>query len=174
LSTPKVDPPLRLFLGLWPDEATRDALLAQALRWQWPPSARRARAERLHLTLHFLGDVEGSRLAVLQQGLDLPWPGCTLELDRPEVWPGGIAVIEASRVPAELAALHSTLGERLARLGVPVEGRRYRPHVTLARKAFGARPPTPAEPLTWRAAGAYLLVRSLPGGRGYEPLQCFG
>jgi 2'-5' RNA ligase len=168
------DAPLRLFLGLWPDDATRDALVAHADQWDWPPSARRTRNERLHMTLHFLGDVPASRLAALKQGLDVPWAGCELQFDRGQVWPGGIAVLETQKLPAALCDLHAALGERLRQLELPVEQRPYRPHVTLARKAFGAHPPLPLEPLAWRASGAYRLVRSLPGGRGYEPLQCLG
>jgi RNA 2',3'-cyclic 3'-phosphodiesterase len=77
-------------------------------------------------------------------------------------------------VPPPLAALHAGLGEKLSQLGLSVETRPYRPHFTLARKAFGALPPPGAPPLRWHAGPQYLLVRSLPGGRGYEPLQVFG
>jgi 2'-5' RNA ligase len=148
--------------------------VAHADQWDWPSSARRTRSERLHVTLHFLGDVAASRLAELQEGLHVPWGGCELQLDHGQVWPGWLAVLEALKVPPALAELHGALAERLGQLGLPVEQRRYRPHVTLARKAFGARPPPGFRSLPWRATGSYLLVQSLPGGRGYEPLQCLG
>jgi 2'-5' RNA ligase len=90
-----------------------------------------------------------------------------------QVWPGGIAVLEASKVPPALQELHARLQERLLKLELPVETRRYRPHVTLARKAMGARVPAHWEPLRFTASG-YSLVESLPGGRGYVPLQCLG
>lgn len=164
---------LRLFLGLWPSPAMRSALQEHADVWQWPASARRTHPERLHITLHFLGEVPATRLADLQQGLAMHWAGCELVLDRAEVWPGGIAVLEAQEVPRELAQLHAQLGERLQELAMPVETRRYRPHVTFARKAVGARPPGGFAPLRWMAGPEFLLVRSLPGGRGYEPIQRF-
>lgn len=173
MSAPAADA-MRLFLGLWPSPHELAALEAHAARWQWPARARRTRPERLHVTLHFLGEVATRRLPALRDGLSVPWPGCELLLDRGEVWPGGIAVLEAGSVPHELALLHAALRERLVGLGVAVETRRYRPHVTLARQAFGARPPAAFEPLRWGAGPGYLLVRSLPGGRGYEPLQAFG
>jgi hypothetical protein len=44
--------------------------------------------------------------------------------------------------------------------------------VTLARKAVGAQP-APA-PVRWQARPGFALVRSHPGGRGYENLQLFG
>jgi 2'-5' RNA ligase len=150
------------------------ALLAHADAWSWPASARRTPPERMHLTLHFLGDVDAALLPRLGEALSVPWEGCELVLDRAEVWPGGIAVLEAAEVPAALKQLHAQLAERLLALGLPVETRRYRPHATLARKALGARPPANFTPLRWPAGPAYALVRSLPGGRGYETLQSFG
>jgi hypothetical protein len=71
-------------------------------------------------------------------------------------------------VPPALAALHATLGERLRELGLRVEARRFRPHVTLARHAAGASPLPPVPLLRWRAAGA-VLVQSRPEG-GYTVL----
>jgi 2'-5' RNA ligase len=167
-------PSERLFLALWPDEAQRARLQEHANAWSWASGARRTRAERLHATLHFLGDVAVDKLPALRSGLGVPWDGCKLVLDRAAVWPGGIAVLEASDVPPALAHLHAEVAQRLQALGVPMESRRYRPHVTLARKAFGSRPPTGFLPLAWQVPPSYLLVRSLPGGRGYESVQVFG
>jgi 2'-5' RNA ligase len=167
-------PSMRLFLGLWPSDALRAELLARADAWSWPEGARRSRPEGLHITLHFLGEVAATQVPLLRQGLDVTWEGCELLLDQPQVWHGGIAVLEASRVPPALASLHERLGERLVGMGLPIETRRYRPHVTFGRKASGARPPADAPPLRWQAGSSYALVQSLPGGRGYVPLQCFG
>jgi 2'-5' RNA ligase len=164
----------RLFLGLWPTPEVREQLVAHAAEWRWTAGARRTGLERLHATLHFIGEVEVERIAALRQALDVPWPGCTLVLDRPQVWPGGIAVLEAGEVPPALAQLHAQLAERLLASGLAVETRRYRPHVTFARKAQGSQPPAPAAPIVWELDRRYLLVRSLPGGRGYEAVQVFG
>lgn len=164
-------PSERLFLALWPDEAQRARLQAHAGAWSWASGARRTRVERLHATLHFLGDVDVGKLLALRSGLGVSWNGCELVLDRAAVWPGGIAVLEATDVPAALARLHSGLAQRLQALEVPVESRRYRPHVTLARKAFGSRPPAGVLPVAWQVSPGYVLVRSLPGGRGYESVQ---
>lgn len=168
------DTSVRLFLGLWPASDVLRAIEDHAAAWDWPAQARRTRPERLHATLHFLGERPAAEVPALREALDVPWEGCELLFDRAAVWGGGIAVLEASDVPPPLAQLHARLRERLVELGVPVETRRYRPHVTLARKAFGARPPAGSPPLRWQAGAQYALVRSLPGGRGYEKLQCFG
>ncbi|GAB3651431.1 hypothetical protein GCM10028813_21450 [Ramlibacter alkalitolerans] len=167
-------PPLRLFLALWPSPDTATALQARADAWDWSAGARRTRPERLHITLHFIGAVNAPDVLPLQAALDLAWEGCELVLDREEVWPGGIAVLEASRVPQPLAALHAELAERLRARELPVQSRRYRPHVTFARKAQGSRAPPEPAPLRWATGSDYLLMQSLPGGRGYVPLQRFG
>ena len=164
---------LRLFLALWPDAAVLEQLSALADGWSWPASARRTNPAKLHVTFHFLGNVPAARLPDLRAGLAVEWSGCELVLDRATVWPGGIAVLEASRVAAPLARLHAELAEELRELGLPVESRPYRPHVTLARKAVGASAP-PFEPLRGRAGPGDALGRSVGGGRGYETLQSFG
>ena len=161
-------------LALWPPAAVSLALQSHADAWSWVPGARRTRAERLHITLHFIGDVPANGVAGLRQALAVPWEGCELVLDRAAVWPGGIAVLEASQAPEPLLALHAALRERLRACGLPVESRRFRPHVTFARKAQGARAPEAFAPLRWTAAPEYLLMQSLPGGGGYVPLQRFG
>lgn len=148
-------------------------MLAHAGAWEWPATARRTRPERLHITLHFIGNVALERLPALRQGLQVTWEPGEMVLDRPAVWPGGIAVLEAQQVPPQLAVLHARLGDALRALDLPVESRPWRPHVTLARKAFGAHPPLPAQPVRWRALPGYVLVQSLPGGRGYEPVASF-
>lgn len=165
---------LRLFLALWPPAGVLEALQAHAAAWSWPAQARATRPERLHVTLHFLGSVADARLPALRTTLAVPWPGAELVFDEARVWPGGIAVLEASTVPPELAALHAELAARLAALDIALEARPWRPHVTLARKAFGARPPAAFTPVRWRAAGSHALVRTLPGGRGYHTLASFG
>ena len=89
-------------------------------------------------------------------------------------WPGGLAVLEPAAVPEALVELHGELAARLDRLGLAVERRRFRPHVTLARQAAAAIPPTEPVGIGWAADGGYLLVHSLPGGRGYQPLARYG
>jgi len=163
---------LRLFLALWPPREVHAQLLAHAQQWSWPPQARRTPPERMHITVHFLGNVPSARLPELRTGLRMDWPGEDLLLDAARVWPGGIAVLEASRVPPALADLHDALGERLRALGLPADARPWRPHATLARKAGGARPPAFA-PLRWPAPPRYSLVRSLGGGGGYTTLETF-
>jgi 2'-5' RNA ligase len=90
------------------------------------------------------------------------------------VWPNGIAALRPAQTPPELLDLHALLAAKLARLEVPVETRPFRAHVTLARRAWHAMPPPDALSLTWPIDQGYALVRSLPGGAGYQVLERFG
>lgn len=157
----------RLFIGLWPSPAVLGAVLAQRERWTWPPGARLVAPDKLHLTLHFLGDVATARIPELIAALEGPTPAFTLRLVTAEVWRQGAAVLAPSAPPEELGALHDRIGATLQRLALPVEARRFRPHLTLARDARGATPPANPEPIDWPVS-AVRLVRSL-GGR-YEAL----
>lgn len=174
MDRPASESPWRLFLGLWPAAPLQSQIAEHVAQWRWPGAARRTPREQWHLTLHFIGDVPVTQVPALRQQLQVPWEGCTLDLDTASLWPGGIAVLEAQVVPPSLARLHRALGQALRGSGIEVEERPYRPHVTLARRAQGAAPPPAFEPLRWRAGSRYLLVRSLPGGRGYAPAQSFG
>jgi len=161
---------LRLFIGLWPDAAARDAMAQWQREWRWPPGARPTPAERLHLTLHFLGQVEAARLPALAAGLQLPpFEPFEIALGRAECWPGGLEVLCPHALPEELAQLHRELGEALLRLGMAPEARPFRPHVTLARRAGAALAPMEAIDLRWRVEG-YALVLS---ERGYRTLASY-
>src|SRR5574337_1162373 len=110
---------LRLFLALWPDDEVRRALAARRDRCRWPARAAVVTDARLHLTLHFIGNVGADRLDELAQGLRVPVPPFELVLDRCVAWPGGLVVIEASHLPDGLRALHAALGSALQRLRLP-------------------------------------------------------
>lgn len=92
--------------------------------------------ENLHLTLHFLGNVEPSNLIYIQSAMDgvkdLPAP--TLAVTQFAMQRTGDIVWAKIRQSAELTELHDSLGDKLEANGFEVEHRAYRPHVTLIRK----------------------------------------
>lgn len=141
--------------------------------WTWPPGSALVPPERLHLTLHFLGNVPVGELPALTAGLRIPFEPFELHFGHAEVWAGGTAVLRPEHTPPALLGLHGRLAAALAASGRPVESRRYKAHVTLARRAIGARPPTAQPKFTWRADAGFVLVRSLPGRAGYEALERF-
>ncbi|HPU50200.1 MAG TPA: RNA 2',3'-cyclic phosphodiesterase [Burkholderiaceae bacterium] len=174
-SSPQVLEPLtaRLFLALWPDEPVRQALLACRDAWQWARHAGPVPPRHLHLTLHFLGEVPRARLPDLIAGLSVAVAPFEVTLGPLAVWPNGVAVWEPSVCPDVLTQLHQQLGQALMRLGVPLEDRPYRPHVTLARRARDAQMPWSVPPLTW-PVDHYALVESCPGTpRRYEVLRLY-
>lgn len=149
----------RLFVALWPDADIRVALQAARALWKWEPGATVVRADRLHLTLHFLGDLPRERIPELTRALKLPFARCALTLDRGAVWRGGVAVLEPTAVPASLVELQRALGAALHAFGLPLETRPWRPHVTLARRSQADVPPV--APLVWPLHG-HALVESRP------------
>jgi 2'-5' RNA ligase len=151
----------RLFIALWPSEAVRSALAAAQRRWTWPAGAALVRPDKLHATLHFLGDVAQDRIDALCAAIDVASPPFELQPRSQAVWRGGIAVLETD-APPPLLALHTALGDALVSIGLAVEARPYRPHVTLARHAQGASPPPDPLSFAWPVHG-HALVRSAGG-----------
>ncbi len=160
-------PSVRLFIALWPGAPVRRALAACRDRTRWPAGAAPTATDRLHLTLHFIGNVPAARVAEVATALQVPVQAFELRLEVAECWHGGLAVLRPRAVPPRLHQLHADLAAALRQLALPVEARAFRPHVTLARR--GAQPAAPDEPLRWRVAG-YALVQSTADGR-YQPLK---
>lgn len=159
----------RLFIAAWPGAGVRSALAVATGRWTADARAAPVPADRLHLTLHFLGDVARERMPALRAALALPFAPFTLTLSRPARWSGGIAVLEPARIPPAMAHLHAALGAALQGQGLAPDGRPWRPHVTLARRAAAATLPARWAAPRWRVGG-YALVESSPA-TGYAVLQ---
>lgn len=157
----------RLFLALWPDPALRRDLAAWRDGWTWPKAASLVRTERLHLTLHFLGDVASGRVPDIVDALHVPFSPFTLHFGRNTLWPHGIAILEPEPVPPALPALHAALAQAMVPLALAPDARQYRPHVTLARRAVNARSDVDGPPIAWHV-DRYALVRS---DQGYTVLR---
>jgi 2'-5' RNA ligase len=70
-----------------------------------------------------------------------------------------------------MAPLQRALGDALRALGLPVEARRFRPHVTLARRATGAAlPPAPLH-CRWAVDDVALVESRGPASGGYRVLE---
>ncbi len=153
----------RLFFALWPDPATRAALARLQQGLAGSPTA----PQKLHLTMAFLGQRADADLAALGAILaQVPARAMTLELDCVGHFSGQrIAWAGMQAPPAALLALRAELMRLLAAGGFApqFEQDRFRPHVTLARKA-----PAPAgsvfAPLRWRADE--LVLAASPGADG--------
>jgi 2'-5' RNA ligase len=172
-----VPAPRRLFAALMPGPQVREAVRQHCGLWEWPPGARLSPPERYHLTLRFLGDVELAAEERLRRELRTARAEpLELQLALPQLLGRGIAVLMP--LPHEgLLALHQRVGAALAAAGVECASSSFTPHVTLARRAAGARPPSDAPPIGW-AAREFALVSSVPARQGeparYDLVETFG
>jgi 2'-5' RNA ligase len=164
---------LRLFLAIWPDAAVRAGIAEHADGWALPTGCLRYQPQDWHVTLHFIGGLAMERIGGLADAVDLPVEPFHLLLDKPQVWPRGIAVLGVTRVPAALAELQRRLGAALAGFGLPLEQRAYRPHVTLARRAAGAVAPRGGAPVAWPVQDFALVVSTGDMRRRYEVIARF-
>ena len=192
---------MRLFLAIELPEAVRTHL--EAVQQLLRPHARSVswtRAQNLHLTLKFLGEVPDPDLPHVTAALErVPVASpIALQSEGLEIFPprGPIRILAAALkgdVP-RLAALVEGLEEALAPLGFARETRRFTPHLTLGRvrstpEVPRRRPKGPREtpPIAYaldRMRGHAFgedsidlveLVRSRlsPGGSVYESLAAF-
>jgi 2'-5' RNA ligase len=158
----------RLFFALLPSAAARAALQTLAHQQAAAP-ARAVRAADLHLTLLFLGSVSEAALPRLRAAAAaVRATPVSVVLRRLERWRGGLLCATGEATPA-LLALHRRLLEAGRNLGLPVDARALRAHITLARgltRAAGACD-APVAPIRWRAC-SFCLMESLgrpDGGR---------
>ena len=166
---------VRLFIALWPPQAVREQIVAWQAQWQWPPKASVVAPERLHLTLHFLGDVAPERIRDLGYVLEpIRAQHFALHFVRSENWKDGVVVMRPEHVPTQLRGLHGRIGLALSGIGMAPEPRPYRAHVTLARRADGAVPPPGPADVHWSVQDGFVLVRVHGGTRGYEVIGRYG
>jgi 2'-5' RNA ligase len=172
------EPSFRLFFALWPDAAERAALSA----WQQPLldlcGGRAMRADTLHATLVFLGEVAEQRLEALRLAAqEVKWQGFGLQLGAAHYWEHNhIAYAAPDATPPQLAELVRELENRLRRHRFHFENRPYKPHVTLLRNAHWNDAPLPPLPAVAWQFDEFVLLRSLRDGQGashYEVLARF-
>lgn len=146
----------RLFLAIDLDEPGRTRLgaLAASLRTRLErgggPRVTWVAPDRMHVTLHFLGEVEEERAESIVAAMAPPIAVSTFTLTidrlgafpgrgRPRVlWAGGPAA------PA-IGEVHRLMGARMAACGCVLDERPFSPHVTLGRvrEARGSLPALP-------------------------------
>lgn len=172
---------IRLFTALELPDALRQRL---AMLQSGVPGARWVRAENLHVTLRFIGEVDDHLAEDLDAELTrAAAPGFDLRL-------AGVGHFGSARKPTSLWAgversdalrfLHDKIDRALVAAGRTADDRKFRPHVTLARLRSDARADRIGRWLEEHAlfqAGPirisrFVLFRSHLGSDGsvYEPL----
>lgn len=148
---------MRLFIGLWLDDAATCSLASWAKEAQALCGGRIMRRADMHLTLAFLGDANESHVRVLVNEVGT-WSGVV----RPFIL-RHVGVFERARVvwagpdPRDgldwLYTLYNTVWYKLVTLGWQPPERMFRPHVSLLREAGVAdltrlkRPPVLCTPV---------------------------
>jgi 2'-5' RNA ligase len=139
---------MRLFIAADLDDGARAAVSGAVGRLRTVSASRRQASTRgvgwvdarnLHLTLHFLGEVDQARLPALGHAL-----APALELDAPRVGLAGWGVfpprgpvrviwLGVTAGAGTLTSVHAVLGQRLRSAGMTPEGRPFSPHLTVGR-----------------------------------------
>ena len=167
---------LRLFFALWPTEAVRRNLQRAAETIELPTGARRVPAANLHITLHFIGNVERRELACLtRQAREVNARRFEIIVDRVDCFDKPrVGWLGLRRLPEPLSKLHLALGSQLGNCGFVPEDRPYRPHVTILRKHRGPVASTDFEPIAWSVDDFALVEsRSSENGVQYRVLETF-
>ncbi|MCU7844837.1 MAG: RNA 2',3'-cyclic phosphodiesterase [Candidatus Thiodiazotropha sp. (ex Monitilora ramsayi)] len=163
----------RYFFALWPDEAVREKLAA--INRQMLSKGRPHQSADLHMTLVFLGQVADSRQRCIVDAADaIVGSTFTLHLDQTGYWPRPrILWAGSERTPEPLSQLVFDLKNNLTTCGFEPERRKYKPHVTLHRKAVRSRSGVIAPTIEWRVE-EFVLAVSGGGQKGaprYRVLQ---
>ena len=165
---------MRLFFAIWPPRETAAALAAWAGQAQREVGGNVARAETIHLTLAFLGEVPGARAAAaFRAARGMRGVPHALPIEEARLWPHNhIVWVGPRETPAALGALAASLRAELESGGFAIERRPFAAHVTLIRKAraTGALPPLPS--VEWPVNEVALMRSTLaPQGPSYEVME---
>jgi 2'-5' RNA ligase len=150
----------RVFFALWPNDAVRHELAHRGERMHRLLGGKPTRAESIHMTLLFLGDVPAARIEALQGvGDRIVFEPFALEVNEAGCWKHNkVAWIAPSQMPPALMRLVAGLQSAAASEGFAFDRRPFAPHITVVRKSHCV--PLPAlAPVTWPVAD-FVLVRS--------------
>lgn len=160
---------MRLFLAAWPPPETAGALAG----WARALDGRAVPAEKIHLTLAFLGPAQPDRAAAAARRVQ--GRAHALPIEVAKYWKHNQIVWAGPReTPPELAALVDALHFELYRAEFILERRPFAAHVTLVRKARkpASLPPLPA--VDWPIRELALVNSTVSSnGSTYEILARF-
>ncbi len=164
----------RLFFALWPDHRQRERLRDVINSVAKTIEGRAVDRRNWHVTLVFIGTFPVHRVPYLVEcAADAQVEPFRLTFDRLEYWARPrVASLSAATVPPELQALVDALNRIVLDLGLTVEHRVYRPHITVVRNARAFT----TERLTQRVStewSRFELMESLSGPQGvsYVPVK---
>jgi 2'-5' RNA ligase len=155
---------MRLFIAVplpAPAQEAAGRLLTELTALDWP--VRWVRAEGMHLTLKFFGEVTSDRVEAIEEMLQFATEGMRpieLAMVSGGAFPSGrhprVLRVELS-AGSDLELLQDRLERGGERIGFPPEGRPFRPHLTLGRVREGQRLPS----------GAIERLQTIPPGPAF-------
>jgi len=177
---------MRLFVGLAVDERVKETLERLTLRLRAKDDGLRwSTPDQWHVTLVFLGEVDdGARARLVRELAEVRQPALVLRMERLGVFErAGILHAEVEVSPM-LLRLYEAVASAVKRVGLEVEDRPYRAHITLARsrnkdgrKTIERLRRTAVQPKLegrWGAAEFLLYESQLsPGGSRYVVRERF-
>ncbi|MDT8453243.1 MAG: RNA 2',3'-cyclic phosphodiesterase [Gammaproteobacteria bacterium] len=171
----------RIFLALWPDEATRAQLYAHQQKIKCDPAlhaallqSRAVKPDNLHMTLHFIGSVSSEVLQNLNSALDLVHANAfDMEVDTTGYFPRPrVLWLGVSQMPPALPALVQQTAACVQQCVEAYELQSFQAHITLFRKVRNPGELVQLPAIHW-PVNSFALVESktLPEGVQYEVLR---
>lgn len=156
---------MRLFFALWPPAELAAGLHARAVQLAQTYGGHAMRADTLHLTLQFLGELPNAALAgVHEAAAAVDVTAFALTIDRFGFWPHNRILWAGSHLAsAPASALAAALAESLQKSGIwPINkpARPFVPHLTLIRRVRDPAPRFPELPDLYWPCDRFVLVRS--------------
>jgi len=161
----------RLFFALWPPPELQKRIFnhGRSLRPETP--ARLLPADNLHLTLLFLGQVDGEAQRCLEQSAaELVLPSFELDFGRlVHRYKQGVIWLQPDALPAALEALATALRQIAADCGLNTDPRPFCAHMTLLRKVARAPANLSCPDFVWPVREFVLAAsKTLPAGAEYR------
>lgn len=175
---------LRAFLGVPVSDSVRAVLVERVASLSSRPRGRAVRwvrPEGYHVTLRFLGEIDGERVPALARAVAAEVEGCArfaLGLGALRLFPSSRrprVIVADLRPAAPLAALARRVECGVVACGFPPDARRFRAHLTLGRIRDRVHPRLPEEALQTRPfeVTEVVLYRSelRSDGARYAPVE---
>lgn len=156
---------VRVFFAIWPKDAVWRQLCGLSEKLELVCGGRRTRAESIHLTLIFLGEMGTSQLDALCLAANtVKGRAFNFIVDGIRYWKfNRVVYAGAGEVPLELFNLVGSLKDALSTNGFSFDHKAFTPHITLVRKVQPHVLPKSlkslAEPIVWPVS-EWILVKS--------------
>jgi len=162
----------RLFFALWPSDKTRKQIDSFNCSIS-STHLKKVKADNLHVTLVFLGNVDTESELMLRQSVsDIKVEPFDLHFNQLAFWSKQrILCLLTQHYDEQLLMLVNQLKRKVEQCGLKTEERPYKPHITVARKATRLTD-TKAFSIEW-SAQSYCLVESCSTEDGvrYQVIQ---